>query len=426
MSAEFIHMNHSIPDARAVVLRTPFGTVVHSGDWRVDHNPMVERSLDISALARLGDEGVRCLLADSTNVEQEGVPISETEAVRGIGRVLREAKRRVLVTMFSSNVHRLQGVLNEAHAQGRRVLLWGRSLHTVMGIARELGELKLPSDDIFLDSPEEAAALAPHRLLIVATGSQGEAQAALARIIRGDIRSISLDEGDCVVFSARVVPGNERVVSDLVNELHRRGVDVVTARDAPIHTTGHAHREDMRWLLRLLRPKVFVPIHGTPRMLTKHAKLAKDLSIPQVEVLYNGDVLELDDADAWRGDPVHAGKILIDASAGCPVAEERLRQRRNLAFGGVVLATMAVDPNACDICSGPSFKLNGVVFPGDTEEVLEEARQYVLEQFESVPDAQLKDLAAVDDFLRQAVRRYFRRAFQIKPVVMTLVLPVVR
>lgn len=422
---EMIHVNHSMPDARAVALYTPLGTVVHTGDWRFDPNPVVEPPADLARFARLGDEGVFCLMADSTNVGASGVAISESEVIDGIEEIMLKAPGRVLVTMFSSNMHRAQGLINVAHETGRRVMLVGRSLQNAVGIAIELGRLVVPDSNIFIDGSRDLERLDPDEVLILCTGSQGEPRAALTRIANNDHPYIRLEEEDVVVFSARVVPGNELAVNGVINTLWLEGIEVITPRDGRVHTSGHAYRHDMQMMLQLVRPEHFIPVHGEPQMLARHARLAQDLNIENIHLLTDGDELKLTKADATLTHGVAPGMVCIDHTDRGVVTQELLRERRRMSFDGTVVAALSLDTQQGDIVAGPELTLRGVVIEGVQADILEEARQIALEALDDLEDADLRDLKRVSEVLKGSLRRYFRRTFNRKPEVIPMILEVV-
>lgn len=419
LTFEFLHVNHSIPDAAAVVLYTPLGPIIHTGDWRVDHTPIAGKPIDLSSFADLGEEGVLCLLGDSTNVSEPGVSVSESVVMRELERLLAEADGRVLVTMFSSNAYRLQGLLQAAARLKRRVLVNGRSLRNMLDVASELGIIEIP-DGVLIDLFEHKS-VPDDELLIISTGSQAEPRSSLSRIARDDHRHISLKEGDTVILSARVVPGNEAKVGNLINSLWRKGVEVITKRDAPVHTTGHAYQDELRLMLNLTRPRYFVPVHGEPRMLIKHARLAHSLGFHDTAVLENGEVLEIDADGIRRAGQVPSGRQLVDGTGVGDINDVVLRDRMMLARSGMIVATLVLNAQKGEIVSGPNFLQQGVVDDGDPDETLDDARQYVIERVEDLNSDSLREPAEVAETMRRAVRRFFRQRFQRKPVVIAIV-----
>jgi ribonuclease J len=337
---ETVRMTHSIADATALVLRTPVGTVVHSGDFKLDDQPPDGEASDLARLRQIGDDGVALFLSDSTNVMVPGRAGRESLVVDAIARAVAGASGRVLVGIFASNVYRLQAAIDAAAAQGRKVVLLGRSVRTHFDVARELGLLQV--DDTLFTSPEIARSLPRDQVLYVAGGTQGEGRGALCRIANGSHGQVSLQVGDRVVLSSRVVPGNERRVLAMENELLGRGVELVgRGIDRELHVSGHAHADEQRELIETLRPRCFVPVHGTRQHLARHAALAREAGVTQVTVLYNGHVGELRDAGVVCLDKREAG--LVPLAAGTPVDEEVLRERRQLGRGGMVFVLVLHD-----------------------------------------------------------------------------------
>ena len=419
MEVEYVHVNHSLPDAAAIVLHTPAGVLLHTGDWRLDHTPPQTQPIDLSRIAALGAGGVLCLLGDSTNVEISGTPISESEVLRQLEAVIRPLVGRVLVTIFSSNAYRLQGLLKIAERLGRRVHVNGRSLQNMLRFASDLGYILAPSENTFIPLGE-LQETPPDNVLIISTGSQGEPRSSLTRIAHNDHRQIRLSEGDTVIFSARTVPGNEMAVARVQNALWERGIEVITRQDAPVHTTGHAHRDDMELLLNLVRPRHLVPIHGELRMLVKHARLAASLGV-QAHVITNGDVLEVDQQGARKLERVGCGRVLVDGTGVGDVGDIVLRDRRQIARAGMIIVFMVLDAQSGEIVAGPDLVQRGVVDDLDTSGVFLELRSYTLTQLADLNPESMRDRAEVAETLRLAVRRFFKRRFQRKPVVIPIV-----
>jgi ribonuclease J len=419
LSFELVHVNHSIPDASAVLLHTPLGTVLHTGDWRVDHTPIDDDPIDLSTFAAVGDEGVLLMLGDSTNVGVPGTSVSEREALVGLEEVITQAPGRVFVTMFSSNAHRLQGLLDVAHRLGRKVVVSGRSLMNMVSIARKLGRLKVPSDDIFMRF-EGLRGARPEEVLIVTTGSQGEPRSSLTRIANDEHSHIKIEASDTVVFSARIVPGNEVKVHRVINALCRQGAHVVTPSDARVHTTGHAYREELKLMLNLVRPKHFMPVHGELRMLQKHADLARSLGIKDSLVVENGAVVVIDGDGMRRDGFVQNGRLMVDGDGVGDVTKGVLRARSKLARSGMVVAVMEMGADG-EILSGPTLIQRGVVDDDNPSNTLNDARDYALAQINAMGTDARKLTAEVAEELRVSIRRYFRRQLSRKPAVVPVV-----
>jgi len=419
---EPIAMTHSIPDAVGLAIRTPVGTVVHTGDFKLDQTPLDGRTPDLARLAALGDEGVLLMLSDSTNVEHAGVTPSERSVGPQLESVFREAGGRVLVTTFSSHIHRMQQVIDLSVRFGRHVALVGRSLTAHVATARDLGLLHVP-DGTLVDLGI-VRDLAPDRLTLLTAGSQAEAASALVRIAMDAHPKVRLDPGDVVVISSRIIPGNERAVSSMVNHLYRRGAIVHYGRNTPVHVSGHASQEELKLVLALVRPRHFVPVHGEYRHLMVHQRLARDVGVPaeRCHLLEDGDVLELwPDGTAARPERVAAGRVFVDGRVAGEVGDVVLRDRRHLSEDGLVLAVVAVAQHSGDVIAGPDLVSRGVVADDAGAEVFEGARAAVLDALNAINPESRTDTTEVQEEVRRALRRYFRRMDR-RPVILPFVL----
>jgi ribonuclease J len=413
-------VTHSIPDAVGLAIRTPHGTVVHTGDFKLDQSPLDGRLPDLGRLAKLGAEGVALLLSDSTNAEHPGFTPSERAVGPHLERIFREAGGRVLVTTFSSHIHRMQQVIDLAVAYGRKVALVGRSLVSHSTIARDLGLLRVP-DGALVDLGA-ARDLPGNRIAYITAGSQAEAASALVRIAMDAHKQVTLEPGDSVVLSSRIIPGNERAISSLVNHLYRRGAVVHYDRTAPVHVSGHAAQEELKLVLTLVRPRHFVPVHGEYRHLVRHLRLAVDVGIPAsaCHLLEDGDVLELRDGEAGRAERVTAGRVFVDGNLG-DVEDVVLRDRRHLSEDGFVLAVLAIAQQSGEIVAGPDLISRGVVAEDSSPGVLDGARDEVSSAIAAINPESRTDPNEVKDEVRRALRRYFKR-LERRPVILPFVL----
>ena len=414
-------MTHSIPDSVGLAIRTPVGIVVHTGDFKLDQTPLDGRLPDIGRLAELGAEGVALLFSDSTNVEHAGITPSERSVGAELEVIFRQATGRVLVTTFSSHIHRMQQVIDLAARFGRKVALVGRSLVVHVGVARDLDLLQVPEGTLVdlaraRDLPREQVAL-------ITAGSQAEAASALVRIAMGDHALVRLDPGDVVVLSSRIIPGNERAISSLMNHLYRRGAVVVHDRVARVHVSGHASQEELKLVLNLVRPRHFVPVHGEYRHLVRHQRLAMEVGVPAegCHLLEDGDVLELDDAGARRAERVIAGRVFVDGKGIGDVKDVVLRDRRHLSEDGLVLAVLAIHQRSGEIVAGPDLVSRGVVGEEASPEVLDAARGAVMEALVALNPESRTDPAEVKEEIRRALRRYFKRLDR-RPVILPFVM----
>jgi len=412
-------VNHSLPDCLGLIIHSAAGTVVHSGDYKFDARPVDGQHFDEQRLREAGDAGVDLLLSDSTNIESPGHSGQEAPVAEAVARHLEGARGRAVVCLFASNVHRLDGVLGAAASAGRRVLPLGRSLLTHLRISTELGMLQnAPSSYV---TEAEAKSVPRDQLLVLATGSQGEPGAALNRLASGRHRALKLEPGDSVLMSARIIPGRERSVTTMTETLERQGIRVTTRRDDPaLHVSGHAHREEQTRLIELVRPRAFMPVHGTVGLLRRHAELARELGVPRVVTARNGQVVELDATGLRRSDepPVVSGRIHVQR--GVELSAELLRDRTRMANAGLVLLVLRLDGNG-RLLSKPHVSCRGVVdeltladldIVRDAERAVERA----LRNLGKAPESETVQLAA-----ERAVRRVFRDALGWRPLIHSLV-----
>jgi ribonuclease J len=395
---EFIDITHSIPEPNCIAIRTPLGTVLHTGDWKIDPNPVVGRKTDIEALRRIGEEGVLATICDSTNVFVPGRSGSEADVAASLEAVIAMCKGRVAVTSFASNVARMQSVIKAGAKNGRHVALVGRSMHKISRAAIETGYLKgIPP----LIDEESAADLPPSKVLYLCTGSQGETRAALSRIATGEHPHVHLGPGDTVIFSSRVIPGNERLIHSLQNDFAMRGVEVISAEDHDVHVSGHPARDELADMYSWLRPQVAVPVHGEERHLMEHVRLAKSLQIPEAIHAPNGSVVRLAPGPATIIDEAPHGRLHLDGSVLTGRDDSAMKERRSLSFAGSVAVTIILDargrPTADPV----------VICLGLPESVVEAARQ-------AATDAQDRFGRKFDDDKRTAeeIRRAVRREIQ--------------
>ena len=416
---ELIRMAHSIPDAAAVVIETPAGRVLHSGDWKLDHTPVDGQKTDVGALAALAEGGVDLLLGDSTNAERPGMTGSERLVGEAFRQLIPLRTGRIIVASFASNIHRVQQAAEVAIANGRKVAVVGRSMRKNMNIARSLGYVDLPDDAIV--SPKEAMDLPRDEVLILCTGSQGEPMSALTRIAYGDHQNVEVERGDTVIISAKPVPGNELRVHDSINRLARLGAEVLHQEIAPVHVSGHACSEELRTLLSLVRPRAVMPIHGEYRMLAAHARLAQDAGVPDAAILLaeNGSVVELTRDGARIVDHVEAGVTFVDGLGVGDVEDVALRDRRRLSEDGVliVVTTLVLDGAGADIAP-PELIARGV---GEDEDLIGELRDEadrIVRELAANGVTEIKLLQEhIHDGIGQVIYQRTRRRPMILPVV---------
>jgi ribonuclease J len=419
LSAEFIAVTHSIPDACALAISTPQGVLLHSGDFKIDDAPVGGWGFDLSRMEALGRSGVRLLLSDSTNAERPGSSLSESVVAGALEQAFEGARGRVFVACFASNIHRIHQIAATARSFGRRLALLGRSMETNVRLAMELGYLNIAPWQ--LCSLDDARDLPPRELCVLTTGTQGEPRSALARLARGEHPDLSVAPGDLVVLSSRFIPGNEIAIGQVVNDLARRGAVVAYEDLRPLHVSGHAHEKEQRRLISAARPEIFVPIHGEFRHLARHATHAAKEGVAHRHVLVDGDVLEIDDAGARvLEERLPVGRVYGHRDAGRgDVGELVLRDRRLLADAGLCIVVVAVDHATGAVVRGPEIFGRGVAgFEGNEEAVRGEASRAIEELSESAR----QDRAELQEALRLAIRRWFRREGARKPSVLPVIL----
>ena len=419
---EFVRVAHSIPDAMAVVVETDAGRILHTGDWKLDHTPVDGLKTDVGALAELGSRGVDLLLGDSTNAERPGMTGSERLVGEAFRQLIPLRSGRIVVASFASNIHRVQQAAEVAIANGRKVAVVGRSMRKNMNIARNLGYVELPEESIV--SPKEAMDLAPERVLVLCTGSQGEPMSALTRIAYGDHANVAVERGDTVIISAKPVPGNELRVHDSINHLARLGAEVLHQEIAPVHVSGHACSEELRTLLSLVRPRGVMPIHGEYRMLAAHAQLARDAGVPdeRIVIAENGSVVELTPDGVRVVDRVTAGVTFVDGLGVGDVEDVALRDRRRLSEDGVliVVATVSLDDGGTTI-SPPELIARGVgEDPGLVEELRDEAGRIAAE----LSSNGLTEIKLVQEHIHDAIGQAIYDRTRRRPMILPVVIEV--
>ncbi len=408
---ELITLTHSIPEPNAVVLRTGAGTVLHTGDWKLDPDPLVGADYDEAALRGLAKERVLAMVCDSTNALVEGDSGSESEVCENLERLIGDQKGRVAVACFASNVARVEAVFRAAEAHGRKVALVGRSLLRIFQAARDTGYLADVEAPIRV---EDLGYLPRDEVLLLCTGSQGEPRSALWRIVRDEHPHVVLEEGDTVIFSSRVIPGNEISIGRLQNALSRQGLHVVTDRDHFIHVSGHPAREELTQMYQWVRPKIAIPVHGEARHLAEHAELARACQVPQALVAENGDLIRLAPQGAEVLERVETGRLALDGTKLVPLGDESVRARQRMNFNGAAMATVVLDSQGA-LRTDPHVTLQGLL-DSQGEEGLEAARSTIREALAGLRRSELRDDAAVHETVRVALRRWAYRLLGKRPV----------
>lgn len=415
----FLPVCHSIIDGYGIGIETPVGRLIHTGDFKLDPAPLSGPGTDLDMFrAFAGKNGARLLLSDSTNVENDGHTLSEREVYESLRRFFTDSKGRIVVTLFSSHIQRIQEVFDCAKETGRSVVVNGRSLVNNIETARELGRLT-PPPGLYLD-PSSMPNLPDNEVVLLVTGSQGEPLSALSRIVRGDHKHLSIHTGDTVIMSSRLIPGNAMAVTRLINELYRRGAEVYYESVRAIHASGHAHRDELQAMLEAVRPEYFIPVHGEYRHLVKHRRLAVSCGVaPQKALLIeNGQPVTLTLDSMRREEPIEAESILVDGKGVGDVGQIVLKERHLLGDEGIVVATLVLEQKSLEILHGPEVVSKGFVFEQQYSHVLEEARCIILE---TLDETNPEDINSLQDKMRSALRRYFRKVMGRDPVVIPVV-----
>ncbi|MDY6972913.1 MAG: ribonuclease J [Thermodesulfobacteriota bacterium] len=421
---EYVSVNHSIVDGVGLVIDTPEGTLVHSGDFRIDATPVDDQFTDLIRFAHFGGKGVLAFFSDSTNAEKEGFTLSEREVKNTLEGLFETSPGRVIVAIFASNISRIQQVINLAVQFDRKVVFSGKSMITNVGIAREQGFISMPDDTEIRE--RQIDRFPDEKIAVITTGSQGEPMSALTRMARGQHKNITIKRGDTIILSSRFIPGNEKAIASIINSLYRMGADVVYEKVSDIHSSGHAKREELKIMLSLVKPRYFVPIHGEYRHLVRHAQLARDSGMPEERVLVveDGDVILFENHKARLEGPVHTGQILVDGKGIGNVGEMLLRDRRRLSGHGMVIVLLAVDQQTGDVIYGPDIISRGLVFEDQGESILEEAKCVVLEvldELERPSSAKLKD---VELGIQRRLKRFFYDVLDRSPLILPIVITV--
>ncbi|PLX84256.1 MAG: ribonuclease J [Desulfuromonas sp.] len=419
---EFFRAAHSIVDGCGLALRTPAGLVVHTGDFKLDPTPVDNQPTDLGRLADYGEEGVLLLLADSTNVEQPGQTLSERTVGEAFDAILPHCRGKVFVATFSSNIHRIQQVVDAAAKVDRKLLVSGRSMVSNIAIARQLGYLKVPDD--MLITLGQLRDLDRDKVLVLTTGSQGEPMSALSRISLDDHKQLQLEPGDTVILSSKFIPGNEKAISDLINHLYRRGAEVHYETTSEVHVSGHACREELKTVHNLVRPKYFVPVHGEYRHLVKHRQLAMEMGLAadKALLLENGQPLLLSPNGHTLEERVETGRVFVDGKGVGDVGEMELRDRSHLANHGLVLVFLAMNQDNGAIVSGPEIVSRGFVPEEDSTELLDEARQLVCDMLAERSRAMLSDWEELRVEVRKTLRRFFNKRMARRPLILPVIM----
>jgi len=415
---ELIHVNHSIHDTVSLAIKTPHGTVIHTGDFKVDTTPVTGDMIDLARFGEFGKNGVLALLSDSTNVEKQGYSTSESKVGERFEELFRGCSQRIIVTTFASNIHRVQQVIDCAAKYGRRVAITGRSMENVLRVASELNCISIPEG--LLIELNKANNLPPEKTVIITTGSQGEPMSALYRMAFSGHKQIEIMAGDRVIISASAVPGNEKTVSRVIDELFRRGAEVIYDKVSELHVSGHAYQEELKMMIALTKPKFFIPVHGERRHLCNHAKLAEQMGIKSSKIVIAdiGQVIELTGKSISKKGTVPSGKVLVDGTGVGDVASVVLRDRKHLASDGMLVVIVNVSSEDGSLISEPDIITRGFVYVRESEELIQELKSIVMDVLESYASEKVKDRSALKRAIRSELSEYLYRSIKRKPMIL--------
>ncbi len=423
-SIEFIRVTHSIVDGVGLGIQTPLGLIVHTGDFKLDPTPVDGQLMDLHKFTEYGERGTLLLLSDSTNSEKGGFTFSEKEVMRIFEDIFSNAQGRIIIATFASNIHRIQQAIDVAVKYGRKVIICGKSIVANAQIALDLGYLTIPKDTWL--KLENMKTLEDNKVVIITTGSQGEPMSVLSRIATDEHKEIKIREGDTVVISARMIPGNERSIGRIINHLFRRGANVFYEKVSEVHVSGHASKEELKLMLNLVRPKYFMPIHGEYRHLVYHSILAKKLGIPKenIFILEDGEILEISDKEARRNGKVNSGRVFIDGKGIGDVKEMVLRDRLRLAHDGIVLILLSIEKLTGDIVSGPDIISRGFVFEDASHEVINDVKELLTDTIRGLDKEIISDSSVLQAKLRNTLKKYLRDTMGRRPMIMPIIFEV--
>ena len=421
---EYIGVNHSIVDGVGLAIETDEGTIIHSGDFRIDPTPVGSQLTDLGRFAHFGGKGVLALFSDSTNAEKEGFTLSEREVTRTLEDLFRACRGRVILASFASNIARIQQVVNLAVQFGRKVVFNGKSMVTNIGIAKQEGFISIPEDVEISES--QISQFPDRRITVITTGSQGEPMSALTRMAQGSHKRITIRQGDMVILSSRFIPGNEKAITATINNLYRMGAEVVYEKVSEIHTSGHAKREELKLMLSLVKPRFFIPIHGEYRHLVKHAQLALDMGMDEDRVIVaeDGDIISFENQEARLEGHVHAGRIFVDGKGVGDVEEMVLRDRRRLSGHGMVIVILALDEDTGETIYGPEIISRGFVLEDETGSILEDAKCIVLEVLDELDRSSPIEWTGVELDIKRRLKHFFQSVIERRPLIIPTIIPV--
>ena len=424
MKVEFIRTTHSIPDACSLAIHTPVGTVVHTGDFKIDYTPIDGEMLDFGRLAALGNKGVLALMSDSTNAERKGYTMSESTVGEVLDKLFINCTKRIVVATFSSNVHRVQQIVNSAVKYGRKIAVCGRSMVNMIETARKFGYIKVP-DNVFIDI-DMIKSYPDEKLTIITTGSQGETMSALTRMAAGEHKKVQITPNDLIIISANPIPGNENSVSKVIDDLMKIGAEVVYNALEDIHVSGHACQEEQKLMISLVRPKYFIPVHGEYRQLIAHGETAKKVGVESdnIFIMTNGRILELNEYEAKLTGTVPVGKIMVDGLGVGDVGNIVLRDRQRLSQDGLIIIVLTMDSRTGTVVAGPDVLSRGFVYVRESENLMEDIKQLLRAEITKFEERHITDWSTIKAMLREELRDYIYKKTKRDPMILPIIMEV--
>ncbi len=424
MKVEFIRTTHSIPDACSLAIHTPAGVVVHTGDFKIDYTPIDGEMIDFGRLAELGNRGVLALMSDSTNSERKGYTMSESTVGEVLDKLFINCTKRIVVATFSSNVHRVQQIVNSAVKYGRKVAICGRSMINTIETARKFGYIKVP-DNVFIDI-DMIKSYPDDRLTIITTGSQGETMSALTRMASGEHKKVQITSNDLIIISANPIPGNENAVSKVIDDLMKIGAEVVYNALADIHVSGHACQEEQKLMISLVKPKYFIPVHGEYRQLIAHSETAKKVGVnpENIFIMTNGRILELNEYEAKLTGTVPVGRIMVDGLGVGDVGNVVLRDRQRLSQDGLIIIVLTMDSQTGTVVAGPDVLSRGFVYVRDSENLMEEIKKLLRAEIVKFEEKHITDWATIKGLLREELRDYIYKKTKRDPMILPIIMEI--
>jgi len=418
---EFIHVNHSIPDSVAVAITTPLGTVIHTGDFKIDVTPISGGMIDLARLGQLGNEGVLALLSDSTNVEKAGHSLSESKVGDSFDKLFKGCDKRIIITTFASNVHRLQQIINVAAKYNRKVAITGRSMENILRVSSVLGYMDIP-ENVMVDL-DKVNKLPKDQVVVISTGSQGETMSALYRMAFSEHKQINVNAGDRIIISASAIPGNENMISRVIDELFHKGAEVIYDRNTDLHVSGHASQEEQKMMLALTKPKFFIPVHGEYRMLVKHAELGKLMGVQPKNIVIgeNGGVIEISKKGIRCEETVQAGAVMVDGNGASEIGSVVMHDRHKLAEDGMLVIVMPFSSYDHKLLSEPEIVTRGFIYVKEAEEMMEELKRVTMESIDACEAQNISDWTTIKARVKSNISGYLFKKTRRSPMILPVI-----